>query len=367
MHLAEMAVLRAVPAAGVFLALTRRCPLSCAHCSTESTMDGAEHAERPFRRLVASFTDEDHPVFIAMSGGEALLRPRLVRDLAESARRAGTRSYLLSGLFFARDGHAIPRAVRAAISAVDHFAVSVDRHHEREVGRRDVFRVLHEVRSGGTQVSLQLTGDGDDDPYLAELVREVRREFADDVPMFVVPVRPVGRARTLRRPAPVVPAPDEMGPVPAPCEMAAWPLVTYDGTVFACCNQELVEATRPPHLVLGHADDDSWPVLRERHLSRPLLRAVRTIGPRYTQSRFGSESRPETGYCGSCVALQRDGLLAERVAAYLDSPRGHVLEQGVRALVERGDPYGFAHRHGIGRYGELVTLGWRERGLSCAG
>ncbi|MGW4799092.1 radical SAM protein, partial [Nonomuraea sp. NPDC004297] len=194
MHLAEMAMLRAVPAAGVFLALTRRCPLSCAHCSTESAMDSAEHAERPFRRLVATFTEAEHPRFVAMSGGEALLRPGLVRDLAESARLAGTKSYLLSGLYFAREGRAVPAALRAAIAAVDHFAVSLDRFHEREVDRRTAFRVLREVRSWGPRVSVQITGDGDDDPYVAELVREVRREFADQVPMLVTPLRPVGRA-----------------------------------------------------------------------------------------------------------------------------------------------------------------------------
>ncbi|MEV4363816.1 hypothetical protein [Nonomuraea sp. NPDC049625] len=359
MHLAEMAVLRAVPAAGVFLALTRRCPLSCAHCSTESAMDGAEHAERPFRRLVASFTRQERPEFIAMSGGEALLRPRLVRDLADSARLSGTRSYLLSGLYFARDGHAVPPALRAAISAVDHFAVSLDRFHEREVSRRAAFRVLHEIRSWGPQVSVQITGDGGADPYVADLVREVREEFADQVPMLVVPLRPVGRAKTLDGPRagpktlPAVPA-------PAPCEMAAWPLVTYDGTVLTCCNDDLAAAARPPHLVLGHADEDPWPVLRRRHLDRPLARAVRMFGPRYAKARFGSGAAAP-GYCDVCVTLHQDRGLGERVAGYLDSPAGPAMEGAVRGLVERHGPYGFARRHGITRYSELVTLGWEGR------
>ncbi|MEV4579852.1 hypothetical protein AB0K16_42065 [Nonomuraea jabiensis] len=357
MHLAEMAVLRSVPAAGVFLALTRRCPLSCAHCSTESAMDGAEHAERPFRRLVASFTRQEHPEFIAMSGGEALLRPRLVRDLADSARLSGTRSYLLSGLYFARDGHAVPAALRAAISAVDHFAVSLDRFHEREVGRRAAFRVLHEIRSWGPRVSVQITGDGGADPYVADLVREVREEFADQVPMLVVPLRPVGRAKALDGPAA---GPGVRHAGPAPCEMAAWPLVTYDGTVLTCCNDDLAAAARPPHLVLGHADHDPWPVLRRRHLDRPLARAVRMFGPRYAKARFGSGA-VASGYCDVCVTLHRDRGLGERVAGYLDSPAGPAMESAVRGLAERHGPYGFARRHGIARYSELVTLGWEGR------
>jgi hypothetical protein len=321
-------------------------------------MDSAEHAERPFRRLVASFTSAEHPEFIAMSGGEALLRPRLVRDLADSARLSGTKSYLLSGLYFARDGHAVPAAVRSAISAVDHFAVSLDRFHEREVSRHAAFRALHEIRSWGPQVSVQITGNGDADPYVADLVGEVRREFADQVPMLVVPLRAVGRAKALGGPAgrPMRQA------EPAPCEMAAWPLVTYDGTVLTCCNENLVAAARPPHLVLGHADQDPWPVLRRRHLDRPLTRAVRMFGPRYTQDRFGSDAPLASGYCDVCVTLHRDPQVGERVAGYLDSPAGPAMESAVRALVERHGPYVFARRHGIARYSELVTLGWQGQG-----
>lgn len=353
MHLAEMAVRRAVPSAGVFLALTRRCPLSCAHCSTESAMDSEEHAPWPFLRLVASFSVQEHPEFVAMSGGEALLRPLLVRELAESARRSGTRSYLLSGLYFARTGRPVPRALRAAIGAVDHFAASLDRFHEREVSRRAAFRVLHEIRSWGTSVSLQITGD---DAYVADLVGAARKEFADQVPMLVAPLRPVGRARTL--PDPVsgsVPGGDGGTAGPSPCEMAAWPLVTYDGTVLACCNENLVGAVRPPHLVLGHAGTDPWPVLRRRHLDSPLIRAIRTFGPNYVSTGAAS------GYCGVCVTLHRDPGLGERLATLLDSP----IESAVRGLLHQRDPLAFARRHGVARYSELVTLGWQES--PCAG
>jgi hypothetical protein len=42
MHLAELLSLRAVPAAGVSLALTRKCPLSCAQRATNSTLTSHE-------------------------------------------------------------------------------------------------------------------------------------------------------------------------------------------------------------------------------------------------------------------------------------------------------------------------------------
>ncbi|WP_237104342.1 hypothetical protein, partial [Nonomuraea sp. MG754425] len=166
---------------------------------------------------------------------------------------------------------------------------------------------------------------------------------------------------------PTGPAPDAGGRVgvvaPAPCGMAAWPLVTYDGTVLACCNESLVAAARPPHLVLGHADRDPWPVLRRRQLDRPLTRAIRMFGPRHTLARFGPpETPPGAGYCEVCVALPRD--LDRKVADYLDSPSGPPMERAVRGLVEERGPHAFARRHGIPRYSDLVTLGWEP---SCAG
>src|SRR5450631_489178 len=112
MHLVELLAWRNVPAAGVSIGLTRRCPLHCAHCSTNSTMTSEEHAAGMFERFVDSFNEANRPEILSMSGGEAMLRPALVRSLAEGARRVGTRSSVLSGLFFARQRR-IPPAILA--------------------------------------------------------------------------------------------------------------------------------------------------------------------------------------------------------------------------------------------------------------
>ncbi|MDN5856398.1 MAG: radical SAM protein, partial [Actinomycetia bacterium] len=164
MHLADITRLRTVPAAAVYLALTRRCPLSCAHCSTESSMRSEQYPADPFHRLVDSFGAADRPEMICMSGGEALLRADLVRRLSARAHEVGTGVLLLSGMYFARGGRAIPAAVRDAVRGVDHFSASLDAYHEREVDRREVFRALRRIPEWGPQVSLHITGLDDDDP-----------------------------------------------------------------------------------------------------------------------------------------------------------------------------------------------------------
>ncbi|WP_069812301.1 radical SAM protein [Streptomyces sp. TP-A0874] len=317
MRLAEIIGLRPQPAAGLLVTLTRRCPLSCAHCSTGS---GPASAERPdpgdLRRFVASFTGRDRPEVMMLTGGEPLLMPGLVRDLALSAREKGTRTAVLSGMFFAR-ARTVPKAVLRAAASVDHFSASLDLHHEREVPREKVFAALRELSATGTRVSLHLTGTGPDDPYLAEATAAVDREFGGTLPVLVNEIRAFGRAAAWARPARAVRTDD--GAAPAPCAMAAWPVVAFDGTVIACCNQHAVDRRPvPPHLRLGHVAEDTWGTVRARALDSPLLRMVRTVGPLHLRARHAPNEPPAASYCDAChqlSALPGAVAAAERTAS----------------------------------------------------
>lgn len=352
MHLYELAALRNKPCAGLFLALTRRCPLSCSHCSTESELSSEQHPADPFVSLIDSFTPDARPSVILMSGGEALLRPELVSWLAERARVVGTRSYLLTGMYWARQGRLASGAVEGALRSVDHVAMSLDEFHEREVSRADVFHAAHWLRDQlGKQVSFQLTGRGDDDPYLDALVSDVRTEFRDEVPILVGLVQPVGRAARL------VPHPsllEERRDLTArPCDRASWPLVHWDGRVFACCNQELVARSGADHLVVGSAWNDPWPRLQERLLTRPMLRAIRALGPTAIAEQFAPETLAPMP-CQTCVAMGAPA--AAPVEAYVSSPQGNVMLELIQQVVEGQDPEAFSLRVSS-RYGDLVGLG----------
>lgn len=351
MHLHEMASLRNRPCAGLFLALTRRCPLSCAHCSTESALTSEEHPELPFRAIVDSFTVTARPEVILLSGGEALLRPALVHDLAVTARGVGTRSYLLTGMYWAREGRRPGPAVRRALMAVDHVAMSLDQFHEREVQRGDVFAAAHGLIASGVDISFQLTGLSDDDDYLAGLVDAVRREFNDSVPVLVGLVNPVGRATALVAHRSALEAP-AVEPAPAPCDRATWPLVHWDGTVFACCNQEQVARRRAAHLVVGHAATDDWAAIRDRIVGSPLLTSIRTLGPKLTAARFGGDQ--SSGPCATCCALP--AAAAESAASYAATPSGAAVLALLQEAVSDQPAESFSLRVSA-RYGALVGLG----------
>src|SRR5947209_2171056 len=346
MHLAELLARRPVPASGVFLALTRRCPLRCRHCSTMSRMTSRQQPAGPLLRFAESFSPADHPEFMLLTGGEPLLRPELVRALAATARARGSRSYLLTGAFFAR-GPAIPAPIWAALQSVDHVAVSMDVFHEAQVPRRQVIRLLHQILDSGTDTSIQACGSAPGDPYIAELTGQVRREFGDRVPMLVTTVRAAGRARSWRTgpalTAAVTSAAAGPGPPPraAPCDMAAWPVVGFDGTITACCHPDVVDAgARTAHLRLGHISDTTWPQVRHACVSSPVLRGLRTEGPLRLAHRAAAPG--ESSYCGTCRSLAERPDVLPRAEAQAARPALALIERQALALQVAAGPDGFA-------------------------
>ncbi|MGZ4482370.1 MAG: radical SAM protein [Gaiellales bacterium] len=353
MHLVEALALRTVPGAGVFLSITRRCPLHCAHCSTGSTMRSEQLPAEALRRLVNSFTMDDHPRVVSMTGGEPLLRPALVRELADRAHATGCTVDLLSGMFFAREGR-IPPAIRRAIDTLDHFSASLDAFHEREVSRTAMLSVLRELVGEGADVSVQLTGLAADDPYLPAAIDDIRETLDDRVPIWVTSLVRVGRAADWM-PESEPPEPDVSA---APCPMAAWPVVAFDGTVTACCNQTVVDGAAAPHLRLGHIGADGWPELRGRLERSSLLRAIRTFGPQHVAAHEGSGAC--SGYCETCLTLSGQPGRRARVEALMERPASRLIEDHVAGLQRRGGAVGAARSLALPQFAPLVMLGRRQ-------
>ncbi|MFJ5073609.1 radical SAM protein [Streptomyces sp. NPDC088553] len=372
MDLAELIGLRPVPCGGLLVALTRRCPMSCAHCSTASSMAATEAPDqRQLLDFIGSFGAEDRPEVVMLTGGEPLLLPELAARVARLAQAEGSRVALLSGMFFARGGR-VPDRIMRTITALDHFSASLDVHHEREVPRADVLRALRAVLDAGVPASIHLTGTGTgpatrdgvgaesgtgpgaggdgDDPYLVDVVADVRRAFGTRMPMLVNEVRPLGRATGLVRPTP--PGPDDG--LAAPCALAAWPVVAFDGTVAACCNQWTVDRRPvPPHLRLGHIAEDDWPTVRERSLGSPVLRMLRAVGPRRLHARYETEPAP-AGYCRSCHALADRPSVLEGAARDAGGRVGEHLDRLTTAQQRAAGPAALVRRMGCARYAHLV-------------
>jgi pyruvate-formate lyase-activating enzyme len=350
-HLTEIIALRAVPAAALCLGVTQRCPLSCRHCSSSSTMGSADLSEAPFRRIVGTFTEDSHPDLVVMSGGEALLKADLVRWVGETSRRVGTSTQLMSGMYFARERR-IPPAVRRAIDAVDHLSASLDVFHEEEVSRAAVLRVLREFADEGKDLSIHLVGLDDEDPYLVEAIADIREQLGERVPIAVNHVGPQGRAAEwLDATGPALP----WHPGPEPCMLASWPMVRYDGAVLACCKQAVSDMpVVPGHLLLGHAGMDDWETIKSRTLSRDLLRAIRVVGPRSVRPEPAGSS---CGYCDTCYGLGADPAAAQSAEQLMARPTMALVEQTVARMLQDAGPQEFVRTYASTRFADLIGIG----------
>lgn len=315
-------------------------------------MTSGQFAGGMFLRFVDTFSADCRPDVLSMSGGEALLRPELVRQLGERARRSGTRSSVLSGMFFATAGR-IPPEIRAAIDAVDHFSASIDAFHERQVPRTAVFRALETLLADGKQVSVRIVGKDASDPYIADIVDDVRRVFDDRVPMLVRAVSGFGRALTwLRRDTATASGQADADP----CARAAWPVVGFDGTIVACGNDDVLDGV-PPHLRLGHASVDDWATVRAHSTTSSMIRSIRLFGPEYVAQEFSDVPARCDGYCRTCTRLSHDPKVAERVHAIMAKRSIQALEAEATALQQKAGALLFARRHGLPDYAELALLG----------
>lgn len=296
MHLIEYLRARNKACTGLYFSITRRCPLSCAHCCSASSMGSEEFPGDPFLRLVATMTSQDRPDFLLITGGEPLLRPALVRDIADRAHEVGSKVVLVSGLFFATAPE-ISKPIQAALDVVDHFTISMDRFHQREVPRSAVFRVAEALLRQGKDVSFQIAAWNSSDPYLLATTEAITTAFGERIPALIVPLGPMGKARDL-----FDKDHDEEAAADQPCNTASWPVVTYDGGIVGCCNQDVVDRPPPAHLSVGHAATDSWGTVRERILRDSALRAIRTFGPVAVARKLDPGSAC-TGYCATCTGL----------------------------------------------------------------
>lgn len=350
MHLSDLLEFRSVPAAGLYISLTRRCPLACAHCSTSSTPSSEEQSEAPIVEFVQSFTSENRPEFLMLTGGEPLLRPKLVARLTDIAHGVGTKVSVSSSLFFASNNK-IPPPIERVLSNVDHLVVSIDQYHDREVPREKVLRLLRRLTEEGRDVSLHIVGEGPDDAYVSSAISDARRALEDRVPILVAQVQPVGRAAAWM-------SNDDSAPTvcdsePSPCSLAAWPVVTFDGGVVLCCNQRVVDGHAPAHLSLGHIKSETWASVRLQHVESGIRRAIRVFGPKYLANAFGAGGKSCDGYCETCWKLSDDPQLRNRIDAFGSRPTMGFVEEEVGKALGRlpliGVNPAYAHLAYLGR------------------
>ena len=267
----------APPGTFIALMLTRRCNMACGHCSVESGPHVRTEPEETelidaVRQAAAAGVSG-----IQLTGGEPMLRDRVVLRLLRECRRAGLGTALTTNGFW---GRTLPRArrhLRALRRAgLGTLTVSYDRYHAAFQGPDPIRNILRAADERGVPVNVSIVR-GADDRELADLVTQLGEAASARLRFY--DLEPVGRARGL--------SPDFLrGEVEGFCGACAFPAVTDDGRVTACNGPSYFADSRSP-LVVGSLRETPLASLLERHRSDPILDTIRTFGPSGLRDELG--------------------------------------------------------------------------------
>lgn len=212
--------------------VTNRCPLTCAHCITDSSPRARgdlswEQVEAAVQSA-APYVDG-----VCITGGEPLLLPELALASIELTRSLGLRSSIVTSGYWARDDNKATKIVKQLTAAgLDKLAVSFDQYHLVQptapyVGQSTLHHLLSAASGTDLEVVVQYCGPQDHDAY--DIAVESARRFG--ARFEAAEVLPFGRGIQLarRRGATVDDVPGTA------CGVVGRPVLTPEGDLYTCC------------------------------------------------------------------------------------------------------------------------------------
>ncbi|MEB3306900.1 MAG: nucleotidyltransferase family protein [Cyanobacteriota bacterium] len=301
--------------------VTRRCNLGCAHCSVESSPEvrGRQPTESELLDVVRQAASAGVRA-VQFTGGEPMLRQRLVLRLMREARRLGMDSALTTNGFWGRTPNLARSRLRALLAAgLTRLTVSFDRYHAAFQGPEPAVNIVRAGDTLGFPVNINVTRVRDEEGLEAIVAPFAQLPAAQ---LRFYDVQPVGAAA---RTTPDHQWRAETSGFCSACEAAT---VTDDGRLIACNGPAYF--TSPGHpLHLGSLRDRPLSTLLAAHRDDPLLDTIRTLGPERLRSELaripGFEAFPfrdrYRGLCDLCLHITGDPSAVEALRGHLADGR----------------------------------------------
>jgi hypothetical protein len=331
----------------IVFSVTRRCPLSCAHCITSST-SSREFGVLPVERAQRWASELDGLAreglrHITFTGGEPTLAIAAVAVLADAARSAGVESAIVSSGAFATSDSAAA-AVVSRLGSIDRWDLGYDEYHAEWLPLDRFACAVRALRTQERPFTIRVC-EGRDSDVTNRLLAELATIAGADVEIIRQPVKALGRASAL------MPLSERHGGSAAPtlpC-VSTGPVVRDDGSVAPCCSGLAYADSTDHPFQLGDADRDGlggiWRAWREDQL----LRLMRLVGTQPVQAWLADEGiDPRVGgtscdVCETCVATWRAPGATDAAARRAASPAVRAKLDAVEAHL-----FGAVWEHSVG-------------------
>jgi hypothetical protein len=318
----------------VALMVTRRCNMTCAHCSVES---GPGIRDEPsLAELLARVTaiGESGAHLLLLTGGEPMLRQKDVFAVIRHARQAGMTVAMATNGFWANTPANATRMVRRLHRAgLITLTISPDQYHAPFQGIDVSLNIARAAALERIPLNVNLMRTGDGDPGLTATVKAFEKQAAvqNHVSVRFFDVQPVGRARDLGR---------LRGETGGSCLGCSVPAVTDDGRVTACNGPSYFAPAGSP-LNLGSLNTHSLQSLLEQHATDPILDTIRTFGVERLRDELlqidgfgGFPLRAQYGgMCELCAQITSDGAAVAALRSHLSQETLAAERQARRMIV----------------------------------
>ena len=323
---------------GVAVMLTRRCNMSCSHCSVESgPRVKVEPAEAELVATINAIADAGL-MSVQLTGGEPMIREKLVFDLLRLAKSRGLACTMSSNGFWGKKPATAWRKVRALKRAgLDRITISYDRYHAEFQGPEPALNIARACEWYDVPLNINITRVRND-PELSSLVAPF--EQRQKLKMRFYDVQVIGRARQL-------PIAEMRGEVSGFCNACCTPAITDDGRVTACNGPAYFLKDDSP-LIIGSLKDRPLHELLEQHTEDPVLETIRRAGPERllreleeagVTREIGIRST-HAGMCDLCLDINSNPAAVAILRERLSGSKGQAELTARRLVLKRGSSEG---------------------------
>lgn len=311
--------------------VSRRCNMTCAHCSVESNPHVKSQPDADeLRKLVTELVAAKVP-FLQFTGGEPMLREELLLELIEIAGRAGIPCNLVSNGYWGKKPEKAHDTLERLLKAgLVRLSISYDRFHAKFQGPQPALNIIEAARRLDTEVHIHITR-AKDDHDLDEIVEPFRN--LSNAHLRFYDLQAVGYARNLKETL--------RGQLEGFCSSCEQATFTDDGRVTAC-NGPAYFQNPESALIVGDLKTGEATVssLLARHQSDPILQTIRVGGPSELRSLLktlpGFEDFPfrdsYSGMCELCLQITSSTQAVSALRKALSEPEA-TAERLARQLV----------------------------------
>lgn len=324
--LAEVMRWRRTPGATALVHLTDRCPVGCAHCSVSARPDSPRPADPALlAALLDGLTARPGLRAVAVSGGEPFTERRGLTLTVDRLADTGLAVVLYTSGHWAGPSGAPAWAARVLARTGTVF-VGTDDQHLARLGPDRLRRAVGAITGAGCRLVLQVI----DLPGRLDAARQILTDELGphwDGLAELHPTRPLalGRGAAVFARPPARPA-TAFGP----CLPALAPTVRHDGTVTACCNEDVVTGAGPAALRRTATGADGLTAALDGYARDPLLRVMAATGPGVLAGLPGFAALADPVHrtvCEACWAAH-DAVAADPRAAAVAAALAPAVREG---------------------------------------